>query len=220
MAKNGPRTRNWVCEFYPESCAENWREILSKYKAACILHDKDIKEDGEQKKPHYHLILTFEGVKSLKQVKAITDELKATQPFVCQDLKAYTRYLVHADNPDKYQYSQNDIITFGGFDVKKAFIKRSTDDTLILCSEIISYIRDNNIKEFSDLIDFCFDNGKEDWALYLTSNRSIWIYQYLKSRCFRSKVTIKQTKKKLSVVVNSDDTDDFYIVDDDGEILY
>ena len=41
------------------------------------LHDSDINADGEPKKPHWHVILTFKGLKSYEQVKAITDQLNA-----------------------------------------------------------------------------------------------------------------------------------------------
>ena len=51
------------------------------------LHNKDVNADGTPKKPHWHVILTFKGLKSYEQVKAITDKLNAPAPQVCKDTR-------------------------------------------------------------------------------------------------------------------------------------
>ena len=78
MSEN--RKRNWVFVLYPESAPENWREQLRDMLVPGFispLHDKDVNADGTPKKPHWHVILTFKGLKSYEQVKAITDKLNA-----------------------------------------------------------------------------------------------------------------------------------------------
>lgn len=63
------RVRNFATVVYPESAPENWQDILSRHCVPAFispLHDKDINPTGEPKKPHYHVVLMFEGKKSLE----------------------------------------------------------------------------------------------------------------------------------------------------------
>ena len=92
MAEN--RKRNWVFVLYPDSAPENWREQLRDMLVPGFispLHDKDVNADGTPKKPHWHVILTFKGLKSYEQVKAITEKLNAPAPQICKDTRAYAR---------------------------------------------------------------------------------------------------------------------------------
>ena len=63
--------RDWTFIVYPESAPDNWRELLDDTHLRWIespLHDKDVNEDGEIKKPHWHILLSFEGPVTLKAV--------------------------------------------------------------------------------------------------------------------------------------------------------
>ena len=85
------RTRNWTFLVYPESAPENWRDILDEEHIQWVespLHDKDDNANGEQKKPHWHILLLFEGNKSYEQVKELTDKLHATIPQKCASAQA------------------------------------------------------------------------------------------------------------------------------------
>ena len=66
------RFLSWTCVIYPESMPENWREILGELMipwAVSPLHDKDVNPNGEPKKPHRHLLLSFRTVKAYEQIK-------------------------------------------------------------------------------------------------------------------------------------------------------
>lgn len=66
--KSENRARNWTAIIYPESIPENYEQILSDIKVPIIispLHDKDKKEDGTLKKPHYHIVLLYSSKKKL-----------------------------------------------------------------------------------------------------------------------------------------------------------
>lgn len=68
------RTRNYATVVYPESAVEGWQDILvDQFVPAFIspLHDLDVNPDGEAKKPHYHVIVMFEGVKTREQVEQL-----------------------------------------------------------------------------------------------------------------------------------------------------
>lgn len=71
MAKN-ERNRIFATVIYPESAPENFKDIISDWHIEAFLsplHDKDINATGEAKKPHYHLLVKFQGLKSDDQVK-------------------------------------------------------------------------------------------------------------------------------------------------------
>lgn len=72
-----------------------------------IYHDKDTNPDGKPKEPHYHLLVKTSAQVSLT---AITKAFQGQQTFVQlpYSLPHAYRYLVHADNPDKYQYPAED----------------------------------------------------------------------------------------------------------------
>ena len=113
------RTRNFATVVYPESASGDWMEKLADLKIKAFvspLHDKDKNPDGEPKKAHYHVILMFDSVKSVEQVKEITDEIGGVGVEKINSLRGYARYLIHADNPEKAQYEKTDIKQFGGAD--------------------------------------------------------------------------------------------------------
>lgn len=92
-------------------------DIVDYY--AFILHDKDINEDtGEIKKPHYHCIVDINcNIKNNNQRKLhIIEKLR---PIIYEKLdiqgikneNTFTRYLIHLDNKEKYQYNRKEIFT-------------------------------------------------------------------------------------------------------------
>lgn len=157
------RSRNWATVVYPESAPENWQEKLAELKIGVMispLHDKDTNPTGEPKKPHYHVLLIFESVKTREQVEDIRELIGGVGLEQIKSLRAYARYLVHADNPEKAQYSQSEVITFGGVDYF-ATCHIPTDDLQVL-KEMMSFCRDNQIHSFAVFADICAED-KPDW---------------------------------------------------------
>jgi hypothetical protein len=184
------RTRNWTLVLYPESAPENWREILDDMHIEWIespLHDKDINANGEPKKPHWHILLMFGGVKTYEQVKEITDKLNSPIPERCHNAKAMVRYMAHLDNPDKAQYSISDIKAHGGVDLAE-MLRPSSSERYSLIREMMFFIKENEIMEFQDLIDYAMLNRFDDWFPLLCDNSSYVIGQYIKSQRHRNQL--------------------------------
>ena len=102
-------------------CPDNWADVLEQMGVkVCVspLHDKDVKPDGEYKKPHRHVLFSFEGVKSRGQVLELCKKIGGISPEPINSLYAQTRYLTHLDT-DKVKYSSTDVLTFGGFEYKR-----------------------------------------------------------------------------------------------------
>lgn len=181
MAEN-KRGRNWTIVVYPDSAPKNWRSLLDDLHIAWIespLHDKDVNPDGEVKKPHWHVLLVFEGVKSFSQIQDIADSLNAPIPQRVESARGMVRYMVHMDNPEKYQYSKSKIIGHGGADVESYFELTATNRLDIL-KDIVNYIRENNITEFADLTFYAIKNSS-DWFDVIANHNSIFLRNLLAS---------------------------------------
>lgn len=179
------RTRNFGTIVYPDSVntPPDWMDILSDQKVPIMispLHDKDINASGgEPKKPHYHVMLCFEGVKTADQAKAIFDLVGGVGLEVVQSLRGYARYLCHLDNPEKFQYDTADVRCLCGADFAAA-ISLVTDKYKAV-GEMIAYCRDNNIVSFSDLLEWAMVE-RYDWFRVLCDNGAVIMEKYLKSR--------------------------------------
>lgn len=188
MASKNVKKRNWAFVLYPESAPNNWREQLEKTGLKCAispLHDKDVYEDGEQKglpkKAHYHVILCYDGPQTYNAVKALTERLRQPVPQPLEAVRGYYRYFTHMDNPDKYQYSKADVQHLGGFDLRDYVEMTKTEvNKIIRC--IQEYIQDNNVLEYSDLLDVLREaDGLEDWY-DVAIGHTLLFTAYLRSR--------------------------------------
>lgn len=180
--KKDDRTRLWTFIVYPDSAPENWREIIDEWHiAGCIspFHEFDKNPDGETKKPHYHVILSFDGNKSYEQIVELIAPLHCPIPKRVQSIRTMVRYLIHEDNPEKYHYSKEGIVAFGGFDFLQYFQYAEAVRKQEL-KKMREFIRDNGITEFSDFVDAC-DANFPCWSDLLDSNSSYVISLYITS---------------------------------------
>ena len=79
------RTRNYATVVYPESAPSDWIDKLTEcFVPAFIspLHDKDINPGGEPKKPHYHVIIMFDSVKTRDQAKEIFEKGVCLEEYI------------------------------------------------------------------------------------------------------------------------------------------
>lgn len=182
------RTRNWVCIVYPDSAPENWRSIIDDYHIQWIespLHNLDVNPDtGELKKAHWHVLLLFDGVKTFDQVKEITSKINAAIPVKCASSKGTVRYMAHLDNPEKAQYNFSDIKAHGGADVSE-LLKPTSSERYKFINEMCDFIKDNEITEFQDVVDYARINHFETWFPLLCDNSAYIIGQYVKSQRHR-----------------------------------
>ena len=114
------------CILYPDSTTYNVDCIISELASQHIsfavspIHDRDIKEDGSPKKPHYHLLVAYPNATTLNnfcnlfQVCGLQkSDLHIVQ--LCYSGIGYFRYLTHKDNPEKAQYDDNEIRIFNDY---------------------------------------------------------------------------------------------------------
>lgn len=176
------RTRNYACVVYPESAPDNWKDILSaQFVPAFIspLHDMDINPNGEVKKAHFHVLLTFDSVKTVNQAKVVFDKIGGVGCEVVQSVRGYARYLCHLDNPEKAQYSQEDVICLSGADYIGT-IGLVTDKYKAI-REMIAFCKAQSILNYADLLEYCSEE-RFDWFRVLCDNGTVVMKEYLKSR--------------------------------------
>lgn len=153
--------RTWAFVLYPESMPDNYEEIITETGlpfAVSPLHDKDLNPTGESKKAHYHCIVYYENPTTLKNVKEnVCDKLNATIPIKLESMRGMYRYHLHLDNPEKYQYDDRDRKFYNGFDIDMASKLTKTEVNKII-KEIHTFINENEIFEYIDLLDILKDN--------------------------------------------------------------
>lgn len=180
--KSSKRTRNYATVVYPESAPENWQDILASQLVPSFispLHDKDINPTGEPKKAHYHVVLMFEGVKTVDQARALVEQFGGVGCEVINSLRGYARYLCHLDNPEKAQYKADDVKAFCGADyigtIGLAIDKYKAID------EMMQFCEDMNINSFYLLSKYASVH-RSDWARVLKDSGTVFMREYLKSR--------------------------------------
>lgn len=181
QSQNSSRYRNFATVVYPESAPQNWKEIIAELKlpvAVSPLHDKDQKSTGEPKKPHYHVLLCFEGKKSVEQVKAVTGLFGGVGVEVVNTKTGYARYLCHLDNPEKAQYSPVDVLCFGGFDYQDVVGLPIDRQKAIV--EMTDFCDENQIISYCYL--FRYAKAKRpDWLKVLCGSGTYVVKEYMKS---------------------------------------
>lgn len=176
------RTRNYATVVYPESAPDNWQDILSSALVPALispLHDKDINPTGEPKKPHYHVLISFENVKTKEQAQEIFTTINGVGCEVVNSLRGYSRYLCHLDNPEKHQYNTDDVRCLCGADYTSN-IGLPTDKYKCI-KEMMQFCKDNDIYSYANLIEYCADEHF-DWFRVLCDSGTVVIKEYLKSR--------------------------------------
>ena len=178
------KKRYWAMVLYPESAPCGWKDILQGKGIQCAispLHDKDVNPDNTKKKAHYHIILAFEGPTTYKNVCTICEELNQPIPTPLESIRGYYRYFTHKDNPEKYQYNEQLICTINGFDISD-YADLSSTEVLAILKRINTLIRDNDIREYCDLINLLQDN-EDSYLNYLdvATNHTFYINTYITS---------------------------------------
>lgn len=189
------KKRYWAMILYPDSAPENWRDRLRETGIQCAispLHDKDLNADNTPKKSHYHIILCYEGPTTFKNVSALCDSLNQPIPQPLEQLRGYYRYLVHKDNPEKYQYDESMITSINGFDVSN-YLDLTQNQINAVLTEFTKFIDDNNITEFSDFIRVIRDNEFYSQFTEIAYNKYCFLNTYISS--IRNK--LKDIKKEL-----------------------
>lgn len=84
-------------------------EIQRTKESIWIKHDQDVNEDGDLKKPHYHVVLKL---KTACTISALSKKLGVGEHMiepVKKSLNACLKYLIHFGDDTKYNYNKEDV---------------------------------------------------------------------------------------------------------------
>lgn len=199
---NNVKKRNWAFVLYPESAPKDWREQLQQTGLQCAispLHDKDVNPDGEKKKAHYHIILVYSGPTSFNVVKKLTESLNQPIPQPLEQIRGYYRYLTHKDNPEKYQYPENEITTINGFNIND-FVDLTKSEVLTVKKNLLDIIEELDFYEYSDFVDYVKKNGNND-ELDIATGNTLFFNSYIKSKKYKAE---KGTPNFYILLVNKE----------------
>lgn len=196
MAEN-IKKRNWTFVLYPESAPADWIDQLKLsglMVAISPLHDKDINPTGEPKKAHYHILLVYSGPTTYNSVLKFTKSLNATIPQPLESVRGMYRYFSHKDNPEKYQYQEEEIQSLNGFNIAD-LVELTKSEVNEIKASILRLIREVDILEYADLVDFLTDN--EMLAEYdVAINNTFFFNSYITSRRNSNTRLVDRVNKK------------------------
>lgn len=164
------QSRSFLGVLYPDSTSYVFVDVLVRLKdtfpeLAYITHDRDVDENGELKKPHLHWC----GKRSSPALlSTISNSLgiEANAIEFCKSWKYSLRYLIHADNPEKFQYEPGEVTANFPFN---AVIEGKLE--AMKSRKIFNFINENPTISLNSLAEWAF---KEDvWSEYRRSF-SIW----------------------------------------------
>lgn len=176
------RTRNYASVFYLDSAPDNWRDILNDFHIPIFIspyHDNDLNPDGTVKKPHYHVLIMFDSVKTPEQAAEIFSSINCVGLEIVKSLRGYARYLCHLDNPEKFQYSISDVIQLGGSIYLDVI--QSASDRYDALKEMMDFCDLYNVSSFY-LLSTYSRRFRDDWFRILCDSGAVYMKEYLKSR--------------------------------------
>lgn len=183
MSDEKVKKRQWAFVAYPDSLPDNWLELLMATGLPCAvspLHDKDVEPDGTPKKAHRHVLCVWPGPATYLTAKRVSDQLNAARPIPLEAVRGYYRYFTHKDNPEKYQYSESEIICLNGFDVSN-FVELTRAEINEAKRKVQAYIRQAHIVEYADLMDALYDEPEMTVEWEVASSNTFFFAEYIKS---------------------------------------
>lgn len=138
------RSRKFCILLYPLE-DETHKKAVEYIKLNCdyalIIHDKDFNDNGEIKKSHTHIVLSFNNA---KWNTALAEELKITVNYIqqCRNYENALNYLIHYNDDSKYQYSLDEVKGNLKHKLEK-IIKNDKKDENDKVSELTEYIENH-----------------------------------------------------------------------------
>lgn len=158
--------RYWAGLIYPgDSCPDDWQERMQLSGLQILvspLHDQDIADakTGELKKPHRHVIAMWMNTTTRRNALKFFDQFNGPKTILrLENPRGMARYLIHLDNPDKAQYSPDDVLAFNGADWSKIALPEA--DRQENAMAIVNLVADHGIRGYFDLLKLCEKENRD-----------------------------------------------------------
>lgn len=157
MASDKPlRSEKFLGVLYPDSESYDFEQVKQAIrdnfeKYAFCLHDKDVNPDtGEIKKAHLHWV----GKRSQTTIQHVSSLIGLPEHDIniCKQFNKAVRYLIHADDTDKFQYPVEDV------EINFEFVFNDHLDLLRL-NMLVEYLYEKRITSVGQLYRYAFKSG-------------------------------------------------------------
>lgn len=175
------KTRNWATVVYPESAPDGWRDTLRSWCVQALvspLHDEDKDPTGDAKKPHWHVLVMYDGPRTRRLVQEQFGAIGGVGCVPCNSARGYARYLCHLDNPDKAQYNPETVEEYGGASYLDVIELQS--DRRQVIGEMCAWCRQEGCISFATLCDYA-RQYRPTWWQAITSHSTMVMVRYLMS---------------------------------------
>lgn len=179
------RFRNFTCIVYPDSAPKDFIDRIDHLHVPAFLSPLHEADEESEYKPHYHVLLLYEGKKNVDQVRQTCMEFGGVRMEIVQSIRGMARYLCHLDNPEKPKYSTQDVRSFAGADYDDVCTNES--DYIVALHYVFNYIDSHRIKYYHELINSLYDE-QETFLLKICCFSCISVVkEYLRSKLLKSK---------------------------------
>ena len=126
---NNKRVRNYLGVIYEDDERfDNQLFNLSQEKDAIwIKHDKDLDDEGNVKKPHYHFVIQLKNACTLSSMAKRLEVNENMLEYV-KNVNSSLKYLIHYNDDNKYNYDAKDIQS-NSEKLKRRFLDLVSKDT-------------------------------------------------------------------------------------------
>lgn len=164
------QSRIFIGVLYPDSTTYEIEKVISRLEDtftdfAYITHDLDVDVLGTVKKPHVHWCGKRSSPAPISTIANFVGVEENAIEF-CRNWKYSLRYLIHADNPEKYQYTPDKVTANFPF---TAVIEGKLE--ALKARQIYNFINQNPTISPNALAEWCFKNDL--WSEYRRSF-AIW----------------------------------------------
>ena len=175
----GKQSRIFLGVLYPDSESYDCQKVISRLEdtftdLAYITHDMDVTEDGELKKAHIHWCGKRSSPAPLSTIANALGIAENNIEF-CKSWKYSLRYLIHADNPEKFQYAPDKVTANFPY---SAVIEGKLE--AMKSRQIYNFINENPTITSNGLAEWCFQNDlwseyRRSFAIWCTLMREIQV---------------------------------------------
>lgn len=99
-----------------------------------------------------------------------------------RNMRTLLRYFKHLDNPEKYQYIDEEYHVFCGFELDDRILSQSDSSKIV--DEILDYIEENSIFSFWELVKYCRYNNRLWYNVLIKRDVHTFINSCLRSFAF------------------------------------
>jgi hypothetical protein len=142
--------RTFTASLKPAWTAEQMAAFCRKLQGVAtvyvINHDSDLNEDGSTKEVHTHVLLEYE---TPRKISTVANLLEVEPNFIeaVKSTKAMLRYLTHQGEPEKHQYSPDEVVTNSSVSYADRIIGHGMSD-----KQIAQYLVDGRGQELLDVV--------------------------------------------------------------------